>query len=466
MDIVSHIKRKQLITSGEKVLVAVSGGPDSVVLLDVLIKSGYDCVVAHCNFHLRGDDSDEDQRFVASLAKEYGCEYCTVDFDTTAYAGENNLSIEMAARTLRYDWFEVKAGEYGCDRIAVAHNANDTVETFFLNLVRGTGINGLIGIAPRRGRVVRPLLDVKRTDIMKYVDDNGLAYRTDATNADTIYRRNKIRHDILPQFEQLNPSFIATMLDNMNHLAQAAEIVDDAISHFSSEYLTERDGVASFDLGVIKNMPGGRLAAFEWLRRFGFTPRQIEQILDNDNIRSGRRFASPTSVAVVNRSSVEIWALPSDTLYNDEVTISVVTPEITVPIQGTTGMSSVHEGVDAFEIMTPIHLSFQILDSNQLSLERDSSVVYFDADTLGRSPLVLRHWRRGDKMTPFGMRGKKKISDLLTEAKLSIFQKSDAWVLTYAGGTILWLVGIRASDDFKIGDNTKKILKISFFRDK
>lgn len=440
MDIRQHIAQCKYISPDCTLLVAVSGGPDSVVLLDALCALDFHCVVAHCNFHLRGEDSDGDERFVESVAKHYGVPFCKVGFDTVSVARSQNISIEMAARNLRYGWFEKMADEYGCDAIAVAHNANDVVETFFLNLVRGTGIAGLSGIAPKRGRVVRPMLDVPRVCIMDYIDRYHLQYRIDVTNSDTVYRRNKIRHELMPLLEEINPAIIATMLGNISNLRAAADIVGVYTEDFKSRCIQRSsDGFEYVDIALLEQCPGFGQLVYGWLGGYGFSSFQIRQVVACLDGVSGRRFVSSQATAVINRGRIELYR-HDDTVCKDLY----------------------HVAVGTEEIFMPVHLVFDVITPDSMVLERNAGVAFFDLEKLPLQ-LLLRRWHDGDKMIPFGMNGRKKISDLLADAKMSVEQKRKVWLLL-AGDDVLWTIGVRAGERYKVTESTRRVLRITCVR--
>ena len=440
MDIVAHIKSKGLLSYEKPILVAVSGGPDSVVLLDAVYRGGFNAVVAHCNFNLRGSDSDNDAWFVARLAEQYHYPLCTVDFDTTDVARSRGISIEMAARDLRYEWFELMADKYNCGQIAVAHNANDVVETFFLNLIRGAGIRGLSGMAEKRGRVVRPMLDVSRNDIMSYINSHNLEYHIDKTNGDTIYRRNKIRHDLIPLIEEINPSFLATMSSNIAYLRSAAKIVDNYADSMSSEMMTKTAEAVSIDMERVLNAVGFEHLIYQWLVEYDFSSSQVAQILHTAECKqsSGKQFLSETHTAVFNRQLLEIYPRSKFCAVADKVFTF-----------------DWHKG----KINEPIALIFEIIKPTDMVLDGNRSIAYFDADMLPDC-LTLRHWQSGDRIMPFGMSGKKKVSDILTANHLSVVQKQNVWLLL-ATDTPMWLVGQRADNRFRVTDKTEKVFKIT-----
>lgn len=411
----------------------MSGGADSVAMLDALCGIGANCVVAHCNFHLRGDESNSDAQFVANLAAKYNLEFCTIDFDTESVASERGVSIEMAARDLRYEWFEQMIDAYNCDYVAVAHNADDTVETFFLNLTRGTGINGLRGMAELRGRVLRPMLQISRADILEYINDNQLEYRTDSTNEQNIYTRNKLRLDILPLFKEINPSFLATMQQNILNLNGSANIVADYVATKKSECVNITNNCITISISAILNSPSADLLLFEFLLPYNFTPditAQLFKTLSNDTI-SGKKFNSPTHYAITIRDAIEIY--PNDY------------------IEDNSAVYYINEGQT--EISEPFKATLTTANAKGLHIEKSPTIAYFDADKIVY-PIVLRRWQKGDNFVPFGMKGRKKLSDFFADKKLSILEKSNVWVMT-SNDNIIWVVGMRIDNRYAILPDTQ-----------
>lgn len=415
-------------------LVAVSGGPDSVVLLDALHREGFFVVIAHCNFHLRGEASNEDAEFVKSLSNKYQVPYCQVDFDTEREAEERGVSIEMAARDLRYGWFEQVAEEWQCERIAVAHNADDVVETFFLNLTRGTGLQGLSGMAELRGRIVRPLLKVSRRQIMEYIAENQLEYRIDATNLETIYTRNKIRHKIVPQFEEINPSFLDTMGNNMRFIASAQNIVEVYASEAYKRVVSNEGGRVIFDLNVLKEYEGVDTLLFIWLSKYGFGSDVVMQLCRSLDDIAGKQFYSATHRIVVGRNRLECMAC--DSLEVDDNIQLIVNENDCV-------------------ISEPLKMSVRVIDKLEFEVIKSANVACLDADKL-RYPLTLRRWQKGDWFIPFGMKGRKKLSDFFADKKLSLIDKEQVWLLV-SGEDIVWVVGYRVDARYAVTDDTKKV---------
>ena len=428
-----QIQQCASLQGAKRLLVAVSGGPDSVVLLDALHREGFFVVIAHCNFHLRGEASNEDAEFVKSLAAKYQVPYCLIDFDTEKVAEERKISIEMAARDLRYEWFEQMATEHNCDLIAVAHNADDTVETFFLNLTRGSGLQGLSGMAQLRGKIVRPLLKVSRKQIMEYIAEYNLQYRIDATNLETIYTRNKIRHNLIPQFEEINPSFLNTMANNMRFIASAQSIVETYAAEAYKKVVKIENERIIFDLKALKQCQGIDTLLFIWLTPHGFSSDVIMQLYHSlfDNL-SGKQFFSPTHRIVLERESIELELIQS----RDAIHCVLIEQEET-------------------SLDSPIHLEIKEVDIADFELIKSANVACFDADKL-QYPLILRRWQQGDWFIPFGMKGRKKISDFFVDKKFSTNEKEQLWLLTSADD-IVWVVGHRVDARYAVTDKTQRV---------
>ena len=418
----------------KRVLVAVSGGPDSVVLLDALHREGFFVVIAHCNFHLRGEDSNLDADFVKGLANKYQAPYCQIDFDTEREAKERGVSIEMVARDLRYEWFERMAEEWQCERIAVAHNADDVVETFFLNLTRGSGLQGLSGMAELRGKIVRPLLNVSRKQIMDYIAEYELQYRIDATNLETIYTRNKIRHNVIPQLEEINPSFLDTMADNMRFIASAQSIVENYAAEAYKSVVTIENERIVFDLKKLEEYQGVDTLLFIWLSKYGFSSDVVMQLYRSLDDISGKQFYSATHRIVIGRGVLECTMRNAQfTMHNAQFTI----------------------GKTQFTIDEPIKLEIKEIDRANFEVIKSANVACLDADKL-QYPLILRRWQQGDWFIPFGMKGRKKLSDFFVDKKFTMNDKEQLWLLT-SGDDIVWVVGHRVDARYAVTDKTKNV---------
>lgn len=413
-----YITEKELFGKQDKLVVALSGGADSVALLRALLSLGYDCMAAHCNFHLRADESDRDEAFVRKLCDILSVPLEVVHFHTSDYAKEKGLSIEMAARELRYEWFENIRQKHGASYIAVAHHKDDNVETFLLNLSRGTGINGLKGIMPKNGWIVRPLLEVGRDDILEYLKNIGQDYVTDSTNLEDIYTRNKIRLDIIPLFKQINPSFCDSVCETAIRLSDVAAIYRQAI-HSAMERVMVSSDALSIEKLLREVSPQAIL--FEWLSPLGFNSTQIKDIMRSLKSISGKIFYSNNWTLLRDRDRL---LLKNKTVDNEEYKLNVRS-------------FSLESG---FEVP-------KIID-----------MAYIDADKLC-GELKLRKWKSGDRFVPFGMKGFKKIRDYLRDRKLSLFEKENVMVVT-SGEEIVWVVNERTDNRFRIDSNTKTVVEL------
>ncbi|WP_305275107.1 tRNA lysidine(34) synthetase TilS [uncultured Bacteroides sp.] len=415
--IIQYIEKEDLFSSDSNILVALSGGADSVALLCILHAAGYHCEAAHCNFHLRGEESNRDEPFVRQLCKKDEIRLHTVDFDTTRYATENHISIEMAARELRYNWFEEVRNKCQADVIAVAHHQDDSVETLLLNLIRGTGINGLRGIRPRNGHIVRPLLCLDRKEIVSYLESIGQAYVTDSTNLQDEYTRNKIRLNLLPMMQEINPSIKESILKTAEHLDDAASIYNIGIEEAKLRVKTP-EGI---NIDALMQEAAPETVLFEILHPLGFNTAQTRDIYRTLDGQSGKAFATSGWRVIKDRDSLLIEPIQKVVKPLLEIKEYPYTPDFMIP--------------------------------------RDRATACFDADKL-KHPLSLRLCRQGDRFVPFGMRGRKKVSDYLTDRKFSLLHKERQWVLC-CGDDIIWLVGERADNRFRIDEKTRKVLVIS-----
>ena len=394
-----------------KLVLALSGGIDSMVLADLMLKVKADFVLAHCNFHLRGEESDDDEQFVRDYAERNGLTLYVKQFDTIGYAKEHGVSIEMAARELRYAWFEELRQQLNYDYIAVAHHADDQLETFFINLLRGAGLRGLKGMQPVNGHIIRPLLDVSREEILQYAIENGIKWREDHTNAETQFLRNKIRHELLPVIDGISKEGRASILKSISHLASENELY--------RELLKEKFSTTNFSLSASSFQ-----LLFEWLRDYGFNADQVHFICDAmNNGQPGTAFFSPTHRVTIERDGLELTPLCRQE--------------------------------DA-----PMKLNYERLPNNEFFiLDKNPQVAQLDYDKL-TFPLQLRKWQAGDRFHPFGLKGSKLLSDFFVDQKMTTRQKEECHVLTTANDEIVWVVGRRIDDRFKVTDDTKTILRI------
>jgi len=433
----SYILDNKLLNRDHKVIVAVSGGIDSVVMLNLFILSGYSCAIAHCNFKLREEDSDLDETFVQELAEKNNIPFYSVSFNTEEYAENNRISIQMAARELRYDWFEDLRNKLHYDYIATAHNKNDVVETFFINLSRGTGIRGLSGISAKSGRIIRPLLFLEREDIEKYAKSNNLSWREDISNSQTKYARNKIRHFIIPAFRELNQGFVDTMWNNISRLREIEEIYLNSLERTKKEIVVKGKEFAWISINEIKKFDPIFTWLFELLVDFDFSAPVVKDISKNLDSPPGRQFFSPTHRLVKDRDKLIIHPLKE---------ITAKRFYIEDPSQ---------------DITEPVQLELSILtDFDRSGIPDDPYIAWLDLDTL-EFPLMIRRWETGDYFMPLGMNNMKKLSDFFINNKVSLPEKENTWLLV-SGNKIAWIIGKRIDNRFKISPETSRVLEIRF----
>lgn len=412
------IEEKHLFGFGDKVLVALSGGADSVALLRVLLRLGYACEAAHCNFHLRGEESVRDERFVRALAERLGVPLHVIHFDTNAYAVSHNVSVEMAARELRYDWFAKLRQECGAKVVAVAHHRDDSVETFLLNLVRGTGINGLQGIRPVNGDVVRPLLCVSRVEILDYLSSLGQDYVTDSTNLQDEFVRNKLRLNVIPILETINPSVSDTIAETARRLADVAQVYQEAIQAAKQRVMPDGETI---DIPALCREPGAQNLLFELLYPLGFNAAQVNDVFRALHGESGRMFYSREWVLLIDRN--RLIRRPSG-----EVEFQ---PELCL---------------ERMEVNPPF------------SVPHNNKEAYVDAEKV-QGELTLRKWQSGDKFIPFGMKGFKSVRNYLRDKKFSRFEKERQWVVC-DGDRIVWLVNERLDNRFRVTSETRFVINL------
>lgn len=427
-----YIHRHMPAVANGKILAAVSGGADSVALLRVLAALGCNCIAAHCNFHLRGDEADRDEAFVRKLCHDLDIELRCTDFDVETYKKSHGVSTEMACRELRYDWFERQRAALGCSVIAVAHHRDDNIETFFLNLVRGSGITGLAGIKPCNGKIVRPLLGSSRDEIINYLKTLGQDYVTDSTNLENDYARNKIRNVMLPEISRLFPSAMAGIELTLDNLQGDYAVWSGAVEAF------KRDAVEACGHGQIK-IDRRKLAASAdpatllnaLLSRYGFNGEQTKAIASASRV--GAVFKSKEYVAEVGRNDISVFSPGS---FNNAETYALS---------------------DAGRIEKEKGILIEIVDNSpEFEFDRSGKTAYFDADATG-DRLTVRHWRQGDRFRPFGMKGTKKLSDYFNDRKFSLMQKLSTPIVEMQG-RIVWIAGERAADDFRVTPSSRRIL--------
>lgn len=428
-----YIIQHQLLSGEKPVVVGISGGADSVALLHILVSLGYKCIAAHCNFNLRGDESFRDEQFTIDFTQRLQVPLCKISFETNKYAQENRLSVEMAARELRYRWFEELLNTYDADAVAVAHHRDDSVETLLINLTRGSGLTGLTGIKPKNGNVVRPLLCVSREDIYTYIEKNGLEYVTDSSNSSDIYTRNFIRLKVIPLLEEINPSVKASLARTANHLYDASLIYNHSIEEARRVIIQSN----RLSISALLSFPAPATILYEMLKPYGFSRTVCESIFTVLEKDSGKIFYSSTHRLLKDRSDLLIDVLSGED--NRAYLINLEDDNVDLPV----------------ELKPEI-----VVIKEDYQIEKDKKFAYFDFDKLS-FPLVLRHWQEGDWFVPFGMKGKKKISDYFSDKKFSLFDKEKTWLLC-SGQDVIWIVGERTDNRYRIEKTTKRVLKLKF----
>ena len=426
----TYISNNNLIPKHGKVIVGLSGGPDSMALLHILMHLGYNCIAAHCNFHLRGDASNSDEEFVVKWCRENNVTLSVVDFDTHAYSIEHKVSIEMAARNLRYNWFDKLRVEQDAKAIAVGHHQDDSVETILINLIRGTGIRGLTGIPKKNKYIVRPLLSVTRNEIMDYISSNNISYVTDHTNEEDIYTRNIIRLNVLPILETINPAVKNSIITTSSNLQEVEKIYTQYTEAAIKAVLKDNH----IHISSLKSTLSPQSVLFEILAPLGFTPSVIEDISNNLDSIPGKVYLSDDYRLLKDRDYLIISENETERIEDKEYLVYLETLDSELPFNLT--------------IKTEEY-------SPDFEIQRNSSILQVDIDKLS-FPLILRKWRNGDWFVPFGMKGKKKISDFFTDNKFNLLQKEGTWVLV-SEGNIVWIVDHRADNRFRITDTTKTV---------
>lgn len=435
------IAKHQILSHDDLYVVALSGGADSVALLLILQQLGYRIEAAHCNFHLRGDESDRDENFAKSLCERLDIPFHVIHFDTKEYASLHQVSIEMAARDLRYGYFRQLCQDIGAVAVCVAHHRDDAVETLLMNLMRGSGIHGLTGIRPKNGHIVRPLLCVSREEIEQYLHSIGQDYVTDSTNLVDDVVRNKIRLRILPLLKEINPKVSENIAKTAQYLCEAEKVLDESLAARKTEIIQcGHDGFPqTVSIPSLIRQPSPELFLHEWLAPYGFNAAQTSQAFARLHGESGREFHSSTHTLVIDRESL-----------------------ILVPLQAPMKTMKIPEtGRYRYDEKT----CFDVIVTNEVSISKASDTVTLDADTV-RFPLTVRPVETGDRFCPYGMEGHRLVSDFLTDNKLSLIDKRRQLVVTDGDGQIIWLVGLRSDHRYRVTEQTATILRIVWLLEK
>lgn len=426
-----HIETNLPFLLNKKLLLATSGGLDSMVMAHLFKDLQFNIAIAHCNFQLRGVDSFKDQKFVQDFAEENEIPVNITQFDTQAFAADYKLSTQVAARDLRYNWFYELLNEEGYDYVLTAHHADDNLETFLINLSRGTGLEGLTGIPEENGSIVRPLLHFTRAEILEYAKENNIIWREDASNASDKYLRNKIRHHLVPLLQEINPNFMEAFQKTQSYLQVSAGLVEDASIMVYQQVAKQEEDSITFDLNQLKKLPNYNAYLYQWLSEFGFTA--WNDVYDLVDAVSGKQIFASNFRLLKNRDSLIL----SKILVEDEVGTYFIDKE-------------------QQEISIPIKITFKSVANPAFE---SNKIIFVDGDKL-QYPLELKRWQKGDSFQPFGMGGKsKKLSKFFKDEKLSLLEKEQCWLL-WSANTLVWITGLRQDERFKITENTTNILKI------
>lgn len=436
---INYIKNNQLLLASETTLLTISGGVDSMVMLHLFAQSPFPFVIAHCNFQLRGQDADDDEMLVKQTAEKLNISFYSTRFETKNYAEQHKISIQMAARELRYEWFDQLAQKYSYHRIATAHHQDDVFETFFVNMLRKTGIKGLRGIKPMAGNIIRPLLFASKKDIEAYAATNNVLFREDKSNKSDYYARNYIRHHIIPSFRELQAHFDDNMMGTIDILSKQETVYAAHIQTIKDVIMQTYKNGFSVDISKLQALTHAKTYLFEFLYPFGFNASQIDDIFSVLDKESGKIFFSDTYRILKDRHLLVI----------EPINIKELT---------------VYKIEENFKdnVMIQHALKFELLlNIHEIDLkEANHGIAYFDAGLI-RYPLCIRKWKQGDVFYPFGMKGKKKLSDYFSDSKLSLFDKDDIDILCNANGDILWIVGMRSDNRYRITTKTTQVLKIT-----
>ncbi|MDQ3192049.1 MAG: tRNA lysidine(34) synthetase TilS [Bacteroidota bacterium] len=431
------IQQHKLFFKGERILLAVSGGMDSVAMCKLFAISGFEFAIAHCNFQLREEESNQDEAFVKQLAQQYNVPFFVKRFATKAEAESLKVSTQMAARKLRYDWFETIRKEHKYAALAIAHHSDDDVETFFINLLRGTGIAGLGGINPKRGYLVRPLLFASRSEIQQFVQSENLIFREDSSNSSTKYIRNKVRHTLLPIMKEINPSIANTVKVEIQRFKQANQIYIQAIEEKRKKMLfrSANDGSYSLSIDELKKLTPLQTWLYEFLLPFNYNIETVDEIIASFSSISGKQFFSSTHSVLKDREFL------------------IISPHKVSELAFTIRIDK-----DTKKTELPFPIEFlKIKKDSDFKISEKQEIAFLDMEKI-KFPLQIRKWKQGDKFVPLGMSGLKKISDFLIDLKIPIVDKEQVYVMQ-SGEDIIWVIGYRLDNRFKISTKTQDVFK-------
>ena len=428
----NHINSNLPFLKGKKLLVAISGGIDSVALTHLLSELDFNISLAHCNFNLRGKESDLDEDFVNKLGSKLEIPVFTTQFNTEVFAKENKQSTQIAARSLRYNWFEKLEKEHSFDYVLTAHHADDNLETFLINLTRGTGLSGFTGIPEINGRIVRPLLTFSRREILTFIKENKIDWREDKSNAQTKYIRNKIRHKVVPFLKEINPSLLNTFAKTTEYLKESQHIIEDRIKKVASEVLTIDKNTIAINIQKVEKLSNPKAYLYQLLKAYNFT--EWNDIYNLLYAQSGKQVLSKTHTLLKDRKSLVLFKNINS---NNTETIFIQKTEL--------------------EITKPIHLKIEnVIEKSR----KNKEIIFIDTEKCV-FPLQLRKWQNGDFFYPSGMTGKKKLSKYFKDEKFSLFEKLNTWLLCNNNNDIIWIIGHREDARFEMTSQTNSLFKIS-----
>ena len=431
----TYCKQNNLIKPNNTVLLTVSGGIDSVVMCELFHQSKLKFAIAHCNFQLRSKESVQDELFVEELSEKYNVPYHSIAFDTKNHAKKNKLSTQVAARDLRYQWFEEIRNQFNYHSIATAHHQNDSIETFFINLLRGTGIKGLHGILPIQGKIIRPLLFARKHELISFAKKYKLKHREDSSNTSDKYLRNKIRNSLIPLLNDINKNAESNILSSIHNLKFAEAIYEKEIRKQTSKFFEDKNGVIQISIAQIKKLNPIEPYLFELLYPLGFNSALVNEIISTIDAESGKQFYSETHRLIKDRNYFLVEKRNNSFKEDLEFNVLKNTKNI-----------SINKQLFCFKTMKR---------TSTTKLKTPTSVALLDYDKL-IFPLTIRKWKKGDAFYPFGMKGKKKLSDYFIDKKLSLLEKENCWILE-SNGNIVWLAEQRIDERYKITEHTKKI---------
>jgi tRNA(Ile)-lysidine synthase len=429
------ISENNIIKPGDRILLTVSGGIDSMVMAHLFHQQDYNVGIAHCNFSLRGGESNKDEELVRQFASNHNIPFYATRFETKSFAKKNRLSVQMAARDLRYNWFEEIRMKNGYDLIAVAHNLNDNIETLLINLTRGTGLTGMTGMKPVSNRIIRPLLFATRQDILTYRDQHKIIFREDRSNADTIYTRNKIRHLVIPVLKEINPSIETTLNETAERFSGLNEIVSEYITQLKERISEEKDQFIIFNISQLKTFLHNKTVLFELFKPYGITNALLIDLIKVIEGKTGGQIITDSHRIIKNRKEIIV----SGEEIHEDILYTIKNAQEFCIFPGISSARNVRI-TDTYEIPSDPHAA--CIDSQKVKF-----------------PVTIRKWKVGDYFYPLGMKQKKKLSDYFIDKKYSRFDKENIFILE-SDEKIVWIIGDRIDDRFKITGSTKKGLLI------